>query len=137
MLLTPQLTSTASISNWGCVVRMIVGMIGAVCECFCSYVILDSKLDPHLKKRYILYASSREESIIYKRSKAQIPTALITIAINSVVARDTLSAALNSRLRICVDRYFCTNTLRALIAAWLDASQRSRNGVRLSRPVRE
>ena len=36
----------------------------------------------------------------------------------------------------CMD-YFCADDHRALNAAWLNASQRSRNGVLLSRSVRE
>ena len=33
--------------------------------------------------------------------------------------------------------YLCTNSLLALMAAWLDASQRDRDGVQLNRSARE
>ena len=33
--------------------------------------------------------------------------------------------------------YVCTNSLRALIETWLDASYSSRDGVRLNRSARE
>ena len=43
----------------------------------------------------------------------------------------------NEYLVIDSGGYLCTESLRALIAAWLDASQRSRGGVRLKGSVRE
>ena len=50
------------------------------------------------------------------------------------------SSSLSSRdeyLVIDSGGYLCTNSLRALVAAWLDASPRSRDGVLLNRLARE
>ena len=48
-----------------------------------------------------------------------------------------LHFTLNEYLVIYIRGYLCTNSLRTLIATWLDASQRSRGGVRLNRSARE
>ena len=44
---------------------------------------------------------------------------------------------MNEYLAIYTGGSLCTNKLRALTVAWLDASQRSRGGIRLNRLSRE
>ena len=45
-------------------------------------------------------------------------------------------SCINECLTIDTGGYLCMNNLRPLIAAWLGASQRSRDGIRLNRFVR-
>ena len=43
----------------------------------------------------------------------------------------------NKYLVIDIGGYLCTNSLRTVIAAWLNTSQRSRDGVQMNRSARE